>query len=252
MGRLPNLALIANLGTGLDKIDLQEARRRGVSVTHTADEVTGDVADLAIGMIVAVFRRTRQAEAYLRDSRWAGGPFPLARSLCGAKLGILGLGRIGHAVALRAEACGMQTAYTGRTQKTGEARRYFADAVALAAWADVLVVATAGGAETRALVDASVLRALGPEGLLVNVARGSVVDEAALADALASGALGAAALDVFQDEPRAHPGLLTAPNVLLLPHIGTSTAETRDAMARHVYGNVLAYLSGEPLTDAAV
>lgn len=248
--KLPNLGLVAILGTGLDNTDLDEARRRGVRVTHTADEVTGDVADLALGMILQCFRGLGEAQDYLRAGAWSGGPFRLSRSLTGARVGILGLGRIGRAVAARAEAFGMSVAYTGRAPKPGEPRTYHPDAASLAGWADVLVVAAAGGVETRSLVDRRILHALGPDGLLVNVARGSVVDEADLIEALTTGALGGAALDVFVDEPRVHARLLQLPNVMLTPHIGTSTVQTRQAMAQHVYGNVLAFLDGRPLQDA--
>jgi lactate dehydrogenase-like 2-hydroxyacid dehydrogenase len=193
-------------------------------------------------------RQLPAADRYVRAGEWeARGPMPLARKMSGARLGIVGMGRIGQAIATRAAAFGMPIAYTARSARPALPYRFVATAEALAAGSDFLVVITPGGAGTRHLVDAAVLKALGPKGILVNVARGSVVDEAALIDALEQGTLGGAALDVFEDEPRVPARLKALPHVVLAPHIGSATHATRQAMADLAFANLQAQFAGRPL-----
>jgi hydroxypyruvate reductase len=248
--RLPSLRLIANFGVGLDRIDLQTASRRNVSVSYTPDLLTNDVADLAMAFMLSLSRRLLAGDTYVRSGSWGKEPFAPGRSLAGRRLGILGMGRIGQAIARRAAAFAMHIGYLSRSSVVGSWTS-FADAVQLARWADVLVAALPGGSETYHLVDKDVFNALGSDGIFINIARGSVVDESALVDALRSGTIAAAGLDVYDNQPvdgtRFH-GLF---NVLLTPHIGSLTVDTRSAMANSVYGNVRALLSGESLHDVA-
>lgn len=244
----PNLEMIAVFGVGFDAVDVDFARARGVAVTNTPGVLTDDVADLAVGMILAQCRGIVQADAHVRSGAWAKGSFPLQRKASGARAGILGLGRIGHQIAHRLAAFGMDIAYTSRVAKPGaEGWQFVPDPVALAARSDILVVALAATADTRHIVGRDVIAALGPQGLLVNISRAANVDEAALLDALESGALGGAALDVFEGEPALNPRFLTAPNVLLQPHQGSATAETRAAMGQMVRDNLAAHFAGRPL-----
>ncbi|WPO97698.1 2-hydroxyacid dehydrogenase [Pseudomonas sp. HR96] len=246
IGRLPALQLIVVFGVGYDGVDVQAARERGIQVTHTPDVLTDDVADLAITLLLGIARNTRQADQFARSGAWANGPFPFSRKVSGARLGIIGLGRIGAAIARRAAGFEMSVAYTGRRPQAVD-YRYYPSALELAAAVDFLVVAVGGGASTFHLVDAQVLEALGPEGYLINVGRGSVVDEAALADALAHRRLAGAALDVFENEPHPHPGLLALDNVLLAPHMASATWSTRRAMSDLVLANLQAWADGKPL-----
>ncbi|MEP6791957.1 MAG: 2-hydroxyacid dehydrogenase [Ramlibacter sp.] len=247
VSRLPALEMISVFGVGYDGIDVAAARQRAIPVTHTPDVLNDEVADLAIALMLAVARRIPQADQYVRGGRWPGGPMPLATRVSGARLGIVGLGRIGQAIAQRAAAFGMSIAYTSRTQKPGTAYRYFPSAEALAAEVDFLVLITPGGAGTRKLVNAQVLKALGPQGYLVNVARGSVVDEAALIEALQGGLIAGAGLDVFENEPNVPEALRAMDNVVLTPHIGSATKQTRQAMADLAAGNLAAHFAGKPL-----
>ena len=246
IAQLPALELISVFGVGYDGIDVAAAHERGIAVTNTPDVLTDDVADMAIGLMLAVARRIPQADRYIRAGRWPEGPLALGRKLSGARLGIVGLGRIGLAIARRAEAFGMSIAYTARNRRESP-HHFHPSAAALAAEVDFLVVITPGGAGTRKLIDASVLAALGPDGYLVNVARGSVVDEAALVDALQRGAIAGAALDVFENEPNVPPELFQLDNVVLTPHIGSGTWQTRRAMADLAFGNLQAHFAGRPL-----
>jgi lactate dehydrogenase-like 2-hydroxyacid dehydrogenase len=216
-------------------------------VTHTPNVLNDDVADLAIGLMLSAARQLPAADRYVRAGQWLSGPMPLARKMSGARLGIVGMGRIGQAIAQRAQAFGMSIAYTARSEKTKLAHRFVPDVVALAAESDFLVVITPGGAGTRKLINAEVLKALGPKGILVNVARGSVVDEAALIEALEQGVIGGAALDVFEDEPRVPDRLKALPHVVLVPHIGSATGQTRQAMADLAYGNLREHFAGRPV-----
>ena len=248
IARLPALEIVSVMGVGYDGIDVAAARARGAVVTHTPDVLNDEVADLAIGMMLCAARQLPAADRYVRAGDWeARGPMPLARKMSGARLGIVGMGRIGQAIATRAAAFGMPIAYTARSAKPALPYRFVASVEALAAESDFLVVITPGGAGTRHLVDAAVLKALGPKGILVNVARGSVVDEAALVDALEQGTLGGAALDVFEDEPRVPARLKALPHVVLAPHIGSATHATRQAMADLAFANLEAQLAGRPL-----
>ncbi len=248
----PNLDLVASLGIGLDAIDLGRARERGIAVTNTPGVTTDDVADLAMWMIATSLRNTRAGNRYVEDGRWPTGPFPLATSLTGKTVGIVGLGAIGSGVARRAEAHGMRVSWTGPRAKPGITWPYIADLVQLAAQSDVLVIACAGGAATRRLIDARVLQALGPRGLLVNVARGSIVDSRALGEVLDSGQLGAAALDVFEGQPQVPEGLLNRANVLLTPHMGSATRETRSRMGELVLQSLADHFAGRQLAHRVV
>lgn len=247
LDQLPALELIAVFGVGYDGVDVAAARARGLAVTHTPDVLTDDVADMAMALLLALARRIVEADAFVRAQQWQKGPFAWSRSVSRQKLGIVGLGRIGAAVARRAAAFGMDIAYTGRSAKPDVPYRYQPSLVALAEEVDFLVVCAHGGESTRGLVDAKVLEALGPQGLLINVGRGSVVDEAALIHALQSGVIAGAGLDVFADEPRVPEALCALPNVVLTPHAASATTQTRQAMSDLVYENMAAHFAGRPL-----
>lgn len=252
MDALPGLRAVANFGVGYDNVDVAEATRRGIVVSNTPDVLTDAVADLSVALVIDVMRQVTAADRFLRRGAWeAGGRFPLTRDVRGATVGILGLGRIGRAVADRLEVFGARIAYHSRSPKDVP-WDYHPSPVALAAASDVLVVLTPGGAGTEHLVDAAVLDALGPEGYLVNVARGSVVDEQALVAALEGGRLAGAGLDVFADEPRVPAALMEREDVVLLPHIGSATEQTREAMARLVLDNVAAFLADGRLVTPVV
>jgi lactate dehydrogenase-like 2-hydroxyacid dehydrogenase len=244
---LPKLEIIGCFGIGVDAIDLAAAKRRGVRVTNTPDVVTDDTADTALALILAVERRIAEGDRFVRRGRWLEGELRFGRSLGGRRLGILGLGRIGRAIARRAEAFGMQIGYCGPREKPDAPYRFFADLPALAEWSEILAVACPGGAATCHLVGREVIAALGPKGSLVNIARGSVVDERALVAALREGRLGAAGLDVFENEPNVPPALLEMENVVLMPHTGSATHETRTAMGDLVIDNLVAHFAGRPL-----
>jgi lactate dehydrogenase-like 2-hydroxyacid dehydrogenase len=205
-----------------------------------------DVADLAIALMLAWARQIARADRFVRAGGWVNGPLPLGRKVSGARLGIVGMGRIGQAIALRAAAFGMTISYTARTPKATLPHAYFPDAAALAAQSDFLVLITPGGAATRKLIDADVMRALGPQGCIVNVARGSVIDETALIAALQAGTIAGAALDVFENEPNVPQALREMDNVVLTSHIGSATTQTRQAMADLAFNNLHAQLSGRP------
>lgn len=245
--RLPALEIIACYGVGTDAIDLARAQARGIKVTNTPDVLTNDVADMALALTLACLRRIPQGDRYVRDGRWRGASMGLATSLGGKTVGILGFGRIGRAVASRAAAFGTRIAYFARNPAPDTAFAHHADPTALAAASDVLVVTVAGGAGTRNIVDGRVLAALGPEGYLVNVARGSTVDEAALVEALERGTVAGAGLDVFWNEPNIDERLLRFENVVVQPHNASGTVETRRAMGRLVRDNLAAHFAGRPL-----
>ncbi len=247
MDKLPKLEIIANFAVGVDAVDLDAAREKKVIVTNTPDVLTDCVADFAMGMVIAVMRRVAQGDRYVRAGRWATkGDLMLATSLKGKTLGIVGLGRIGKALARRAEAFGMTIVYHGRNPQAEVDYAYQATPAALAAACDCLVLTCPGGAGTHHLVDADVLRALGPNGFLVNAARGSVVDEAALIAALTDGVIAGAALDVFADEPHVPAALLPMENVVLQPHQASATYETRKAMGDLMIDNLVAHFAGDP------
>jgi len=249
IAQLPALEIISVMGVGYDGIDVAAAKARGVVVTHTPDVLNDDVADLAIALMLATARQIAAADRYVRGGLWANGPMPLARKMSGARLGLVGMGRIGQAIAARAAAFGMSIAYTARGAKPQLPYRYHPSAQALATESDFLVVITPGGAATRKLIDAPVLAALGAKGILVHVARGSVVDEAALIDALERRTIAGAGLDVFENEPHVPERLRTLPHVVLTPHIGSATGQTRQAMVDLAMNNLRTRLAGEaPLT----
>ena len=251
LAQLPALELVSVMGVGYDGVDVAAAKAQGAVVTHTPNVLNDDVADLAIGLMLCAARQLPQADRHVRDGTWAvSGPMPLARKMSGARLGIVGMGRIGQAIAQRAAAFGMSIAYTARSAKADIAHRYVPSAVALAAESDFLVLITPGGAGTRKLVNAEVLAALGKgrgEGILVNVARGSVVDEAALIEALEQGVIAGAGLDVFENEPHVPERLRQLPHVVLAPHIGSATHSTRQAMADLAFGNLREHFAGRAL-----
>ncbi len=251
IAQLPALELISVMGVGYDGVDVAAAKARGVVVTHTPDVLNDDVADLALGLMLCAARQLPAADRWVRAGQWESqGPMPLARKLSGARLGIVGIGRIGQAIAQRATAFNMTIAYTARSARPSLPWAYLPSAEALAAQSDYLVVITPGGAATRHLIDAKVLAALGSQGVLVNVARGSVVDQAALVDALESGVIAGAALDVFEDEPRVPERLRALPQVVLTPHVGSATGQTRQAMADLAFANLHAHFSGQALPSA--
>jgi hydroxypyruvate reductase len=224
-----------------------------VRVTNTPDVLTDDVADMALGLMLATLRRLCVGDRFVRDGRWARKEaLPLATKLTGKRLGILGLGRIGRAIARRAAAFDMVIAYTGRRAHDDVPYRFEPSLAALARDSDILVVAVAGGPDTRGLVDRDVLDALGPAGVLVNIARGTVVDEPALVEALRQGRLGGAGLDVFENEPHVPEALFGLEQVVLQPHQASATHETREAMGRLVLDNLAAHFAGRPLPTAVV
>lgn len=246
----PQLEIISVYGVGTDAVDLDAARARGIRVTNTPDVLTGDVADLAVAMMLAQARGVTGADRWVRDGSWAGrGAYPLQRRVWGKRAGILGLGRIGTAIARRLQGFDMQIAYGARTPHDDAPPdwQFVADPVALAAQSDVLFVALAASAATRHIVDAEVIGALGPDGMLVNISRAANVDEAALLDALEQGRLGGAALDVFEGEPALNPRFAALDNVLLQPHHGSATHETRHAMGQLLRDNLEAHFAGRPL-----
>lgn len=245
----PNLEMIAVYGVGYDAVDMAACREHGVRVTNTPDVLTGDVADLAVAMMLCLSRGVVGADAWVRDGSWAAkGGYPLRRRAFGRRAGILGLGRIGHAIGRRLAAFEMEIAYSSRAPKPEAGDwAYVPDPVALARQSDVLFVALAATPETRHIVGREVIEALGPEGMLVNISRAANVDEEALIAALADGRLGGAALDVFEGEPALDRRFLDLPNVLLQPHHGSGTVETRRAMGQLMRDNLAAHFAGRPL-----
>ncbi|HEY5636634.1 MAG TPA: 2-hydroxyacid dehydrogenase [Burkholderiales bacterium] len=252
MDALPKLEIIANFGVGVDAIDLDAAKKRGIIVTNTPDVLNDCVADTAMALVLNVMRRFPRDEAYLRSGFWAtrGGP-ALSTALGGKTLGILGLGRIGEAIAKRAEAFGMKIRYHNRSRKK-LAYAYDADVVSLAKHSDVLLVSTPGGAGTRHIINAKVLAALGPQGFLVNISRGSVIDEKALIAALQDKRIGGAGLDVFENEPAIDPRFFALDNVVALPHVGSATVETRTAMGNLQIENLRHHFAGKPVLTRVV
>jgi lactate dehydrogenase-like 2-hydroxyacid dehydrogenase len=244
MAAIPDLRLIACNGTGLDRIDMSEAARRGIKVQHTPDVVTEDTADYAIALIYAVARRLVEADRFIRAGHWRKRRMTPSRRLSGKALGIVGLGKIGSSIARRAAGLGLSVRYTGPREKPESGLAYAPDIGSLAEWADILVLCCPGGPETAGLVDEKVLARLGTEGILINVARGSVVDEAALIAALADGSIAGAGLDVFAGEPDIDPCFLSMENVVLSPHYAAITRETREAMADVLEAAIDAHFGG--------
>lgn len=248
--KLPSLGVIAINGVGTDKVDLELARSRNIDVTTTPGVLTDDVADAGIALMLGVMRHIAKGDAFMRQRHWGKQPFPLGSSTRGKRVGILGLGQIGKAFGHRAEAFGMAVRYWNRSAVTGTGWASCASPVALAEDSDILVVCIAASVATRNIVDAKVLRALGSKGVLINVARGSVIDEDALLAALNDGTIAAAGLDVFVNEPNIREDFFTAPNTLLMPHQASASVETRIAMGELVLANIAAHFAGKkpPMT----
>lgn len=247
MDALPRTEIIACYGVGYDLIDVPAAKARGIRVTNTPDVLTEEVADMAIGLLLAAARRIPAGDAWVRDGSWASkGSFPLTTRVWGKSIGIVGLGRIGGAIARRAAAFGMRIAYSAR-QKKDVPFDWYPTPAALAPQVDVLMVAAAGGPATKGLVDRAAIEALKPGAIFCNVSRGSVVDEAALLDALRAGRIGSAGLDVFLNEPNIAPAFLAFDNVVLQPHAASGTVETRKDMGRLMRENLEAQMDGRPL-----
>ncbi|GAB1510146.1 2-hydroxyacid dehydrogenase [Actinophytocola sp. KF-1] len=240
---MPSLRAIVHFGVGYETTDVAHARARGIAVSNTPDVLTDCVADLAVGGMIDVLRGLTAADRFVRRGDWRRGQFPLATKVTGRRVGILGLGRIGRAIARRLAAFDADLSYHSRHRVPDVPYRYAESPVALAAGAEVLVVATSGGQATAGLVSAAVLTALGPAGYLVNIARGSVVDEPALVTALTTGGIAGAALDVFAEEPDVPAALLGLDNVVLLPHIASATTETREAMGDLAFRNLARFLT---------
>jgi lactate dehydrogenase-like 2-hydroxyacid dehydrogenase len=249
MGALPNLGAIIHYMDGYDTIDIDTARRLGIGVSNTADAVSDSVADVAVGLMLMTVRGFGAAERYARAGRWSvDGPYPLTQEVTGSRVGILGLGHIGSAIAHRLTAFNCVIAYHNRHELPGSGYRYAPSAVDLAKSVDVLVVATTGGKDAPPLVSRDVLEALGPDGYLINIARGSVVDEQALVELLAQGRLAGAGLDVVAHEPDVPQQLREMDNVVVLPHVGTATAQARAAMTALTLRNLDQYLTDGTLT----
>jgi lactate dehydrogenase-like 2-hydroxyacid dehydrogenase len=250
LARLPALEIVAINGVGFDRVDLPYARERGIRVTNTPDVLTDDVADLALGLVIGLLRDLPAADRYVRDGKWLTGPLPLGRKVSGRRFGIIGLGRIGRAIAVRLAALG-PIAYSASAPKANQNQyRFVADPVQLARESDVLVLAAAVTATSRRMVGREVLDALGPDGYLVNIARGTLIDQAALVTALQERRIAGAALDVYDDEPNVPDALRALPNVVLTPHIGSATHETRAGMARMVLSSLDAFFAGASVPNA--
>ena len=254
MARLPRLKVIGHMGVGYDSIDAAAAARRGIVVTNTPDVLTEEVADTALGLLLMTVRQLGRAEQWLRTDQWSKAEFPFApTSLRGRKVGIVGMGRIGQAIGRRLEAFALAPiVYHSRTPQAGVAYRHYPDLLAMARDVDTLILILPGGGATKDLIDAKVLQALGPDGVLINVARGSVVKEADLIAALNGRTIAAAGIDVFQNEPHFDKAFLDCPNTVLLPHVGSSTIVTRNAMSQLTVDNLKAWLAKTPpLTPVA-
>ncbi|CAN1824875.1 Hydroxyphenylpyruvate reductase [Linum perenne] len=258
--QLPKLEIVSSFSVGLDKIDLGKCKEKGIRVTNTPDVLTDDVADLALGLMLAVLRRLCESDRYVRSGLWKKGDYKLTtkvRFFLGfpflfKTVGIIGLGRIGMAIAQRAEAFNCPISYFSRSQKSDVRYKYYPTVIDLATNCDILVVACALTPETRHIINRDVMNALGPNGVLINIGRGPHVDEQELVSALVEGRLGGAGLDVFQDEPNVPEELFKLENVVLLPHVGSATVETRKAMADLVVGNLEAHFLNKPLLTPVV
>lgn len=247
MSALPRLELVAIFGVGIDAVDLAAAGERGIRVTNTPDVLTADTADYGIALLLALARNIVAGDRFVREGKWLKGMLPNSTRVSGKRLGIVGLGRIGEGVARRAAAFSLEVSYTGPREKPGKPWAYVADLVTLAQQVDFLILTCQGGPQTARIIDAEVLRALGPEGFLINIARASVVDHPALIAALQQGLIKGAALDVFDDEPKVPAALLELDNVIVEPHIASTTVETRAAIGDLVLANVNAWLAGGDL-----
>jgi lactate dehydrogenase-like 2-hydroxyacid dehydrogenase len=247
--RLPNLEIVASFGVGYDGIDLKAAAERGIVVTNTPDVLTEEVADTALGLLLMTVRELSAAERHLREGKWTKGNYPLTGTLRDRTVGIVGLGRIGVAIARRLDAMQVPVVYHARHARPEVPYRYYADLRAMAADVDTLIVVLPGTPSTTNLIDAAILKALGADGVLINIGRGVVVDEPALIAALKDGTIRAAGLDVFADEPNVPAALIALPNAVLLPHVGSASVYTRDAMGQLVVDNLRSWFEdGKPLT----
>lgn len=252
MRQLPRLEIVSCYGVGTDAIDLSYARGRGIRVTNTPDVLTDDVADIGIALLLATARHIPQADRFVREGQWGKVAMPLVTRVSGKKLAIAGMGRIGQAMATRATAFGCEIAYFARNRRRELPYAFEPDLTVLARWADFLIVIVPGGEATKALVDGEVLSALGPKGIFINVSRGSTVDEEALIAALRNGSIQAAGLDVFLNEPNIDPRFYAMENVVLHPHHGSGTIETRKAMGQLARDNLAAHFEGRPLPTPVV
>jgi len=249
---LPKLEMVASFGVGYDHVDAAEAGRRGIFVSNTPDVLTDEVADLALGLLLATVRQIPQVDRYLREGKWLKGAYPLTTSLRQRKVGIVGLGRIGKAVASRIEAFGLPVVYHGRSRQPDVSYRYYPSLVEMAQDVDTLVSVAPGGASTHHIVNAEVLKALGPNGIVVNVGRGTVIDEQALIKALQDKTILSAGLDVFEDEPRVPAELIAIEHAVLLPHVGSASVYTREQMGQLMVDNLVSWFDGKgPLTPVA-
>ncbi len=247
LARLPQLEIVASFGVGYDHIDAAAAAKRGIIVTHTPGVLTEEVADTALGLLLCTVRELPQAERYLRAGKWLEREYPLTKaSLRNRSVGLVGMGRIGRAIARRLEAFGVPLVYHARQPRPDLAYRHYPDLIEMARAVDILLVIVPGGPTTRNLIDAKVLEALGPEGILINMARGSVVDEPALIEALKQGKIMAAGLDVFAKEPYVPKELIAMEKIVLFPHLGSASRFTREKMDQLMVDNILAWAAGKP------
>ena len=249
---LPKLGVIAINGVGTDAVDLVQAKARGVRVTTTPGVLTDDVADIGMGLILATLRKLAQGDRFVRAGQWGKTPFPLGSKVTGKKLGIFGMGQIGGAIAKRAAGFDMPVAYTNRKPVEGSPHQFFASLNDLAAWSDILVIAASASPATKGIVNRATFDALGPQGVLINVGRGAIIDEPELVNALAEGRIAGAGLDVFTNEPNVPTELFALDNVVLLPHQASATLETRLGMGDLVLRNVQAYFAGESVLTPVV
>lgn len=247
LAKLPALKVIGNFGVGYDTIDVPAAASRGIIITNTPDVLNEEVADTALGLLLMTVRELSKAEAYMRAGRWPGeGDYRLTASLRDRSVGMMGLGRIGRAITRRLEAFKIPISYYARRKQPDVSYPYYSDLVAMARDVDTLIAILPGGPETQNIVNAAVLKALGPRGIFINMARGSIVDEAALISALKSKTILAAGLDVFWNEPKVNPEFLTLENATVVPHVGSASIYTRDQMGQLVVDNLLAYRDRKP------
>ncbi|MBB6310321.1 2-hydroxyacid dehydrogenase [Xanthobacter tagetidis] len=252
LARLPNVEIVSNFGVGYDTIDAAAAAARGVVVTNTPDVLNEEVADLTIGLLLATVRELPQADRFVRAGGWKSGIFPLGPTLRERTVGLIGMGRIGQAIAKRLDAFSVPVVYHSRRAQPGVPYQHYGDLIAMARAVDVIIVIVPGGPATQHMVNAAVLEALGPDGILINVARGTVVDEEALLKALQDRTILSAGLDVFQNEPYVPEGFLALDNVVLLPHVGSATHHTRGAMGQLVVDNLVSWFEGRgPVTPVA-
>jgi lactate dehydrogenase-like 2-hydroxyacid dehydrogenase len=252
MRKLPHLEMIGAFGVGYDSIDAKWAGENGIVVSNTPDVLNEEVADTALGLLLATVRQLPQSDRYVRDGKWKEKPFPLTATLQDRTVGVVGMGRIGKAIAKRLEAFNMPVVYHSRNKAAGVAYKHYPDLVAMARDVDVIIVITPGGPTTKHLVNKQVLEALGPNGIVINVARGSVIDEKALIEALRDKKILSAGLDVFEDEPNVPQELIKMDHVVLFPHVGSASVHCRNLMGQLVVDNLLSWAAGKgPLTPVS-